>query len=500
MTKPSLATTAAILISLQLLALPQNGFASPCVTPPSGLVSWWPGDGSAIDLGSGNNGVLSNGATFAAGEVNQTFSFATNHSAVVVGNPPNLQLQTFTIEAWIQRATTNVVTTDPGYNGVIFSYGSNGYGIYLSSGDNSLGLSKIGYDNTKGTGAAPIADTNWHHVAVTKSGSTVVFYIDGVGYPAPAYSSTFTFTTPAAIGARADNLNTVNNDSFYGAIDELAIYNRALTAAEIQSIYAEGSGGKCKPTLLVSPSTGFDSSGEAGGPFSPSSQMYTLSNPGGAALNWSANVSNNWLVLSPTTGPLAAGASTNVIATITGTATNFGGGLYSNQVGFVNLTNDRGSTNRVATLLVRDGIPDWWRRQYFGHADPNPNDLSRAQDDPDGDGCNNLCEFLAGTNPTNSAAYLHVIGIVETGNDINVTYLGANGDTTWTPGVQSRTNILEYSTGNPADGSYSDNFLSAVQTNILSGGSGLGTNVMVTDVGGATNTPSRYYRVRVLVP
>jgi hypothetical protein len=81
-----------------------------------------------------------------------------------------------------------------------------------------------------------------------------------------------------------------------------------------------------------------------------------------------------------------------------------------------------------------------------------------------------------------------------------VTYLGANGDTTWTPGVQSRTNILEYSTGNPADGSYSDNFLSAVQTNILSGGSGLGTNVMVTDVGGATNTPSRYYRVRVLVP
>ncbi|MGA2139973.1 MAG: S8 family serine peptidase, partial [Verrucomicrobiia bacterium] len=317
------------------------------------MVSWWPGDGSAIDLGSGNNGVLSNGATFAAGEVNQTFSFATNHSAVVVGNPPNLQLQTFTIEAWIQRATTNVVTTDPGYNGVIFSYGSNGYGIYLSSGDNSLGLSKIGYDNTKGTGAAPIADTNWHHVAVTKSGSTVVFYIDGVGYPAPAYSSTFTFTTPAAIGARADNLNTVNNDSFYGAIDELAIYNRALTAAEIQSIYAEGSGGKCKPSgLLVSPSTGFNSSGYPGSPFSPSSQVYTLLNEGTNALDWSAGSDANWLDLSITSGTLAAGTATNVTVTINSLANSLTIGAYSNTVTFTNLTDGNGTTNLAGTLTI----------------------------------------------------------------------------------------------------------------------------------------------------
>jgi hypothetical protein len=112
----------------------------------------------------------------------------------------------------------------------------------------------------------------------------------------------------------------------------------------------------------------------------------------------------------------------------------------------------------------------------------------------------NIKEFLAGFNPTNSAAYLHVISIVETGDDINVTYLGADGDSNWTQCVQSRTNILEYSTGNPADGSYSNNFLSAGQTNILSGGTGLGTVTNMVDSGGATNVPSRYYRVRVLVP
>ena len=39
-----------------------------------------------------------------------------------------------------------------------------------------------------------ITDTNWHHVAVTKIGGTVVFYVDGVAYPAPTYNATFTFS------------------------------------------------------------------------------------------------------------------------------------------------------------------------------------------------------------------------------------------------------------------------------------------------------------------
>jgi hypothetical protein len=81
-----------------------------------------------------------------------------------------------------------------------------------------------------------------------------------------------------------------------------------------------------------------------------------------------------------------------------------------------------------------------------------------------------------------------------------VTYLGANGDSTSPLGSLTYTNILDYTTGT-ANGSYSNiNFTSTGQTNILSGGNGFGTVTNMIDSGGATNVPSRFYRVRVLVP
>ena len=62
-----------------------------------------------------------------------------------------------------------------------------------------------------------ITDTNFHHVALTKSGGTVVFYLDGVACPAPTYNVTYTFTGGPGIGYRPDNAD----NSFYGTIDEL---------------------------------------------------------------------------------------------------------------------------------------------------------------------------------------------------------------------------------------------------------------------------------------
>jgi len=138
-----------------------------------------------------------------------------------------------------------------------------------------------------------------------------------------------------------------------------------------------------------------------------------------------------------------------------------------------------------------------WQIHYFGST---TNPAAAPDVDADGDGFSNTNQFLAGFNPTNSAAFLHIISITKTNaTAIKVLYLGADGDSTYVPGIASHTNVLEFAAGT-ASGGYSNNFASTGQTNILSSGTGLGVVTNMVDPGGATNIPSRYYRVRVLLP
>src|SRR6185436_13240061 len=141
--------------------------------------------------------------------------------------------------SWVKRSSSTQVSVSSIY-GEIVGYGPGGYLLGFRS-DGSLFFSK---NNVNDVGSAgTITDTAWHHVAVTKNGSTVVFYLDGVAEPAITYNTTFTFTTDLRIGA----VNSAAEASFLGMIDELSIYNRALSTNEIQAVYAAGSGGKCPP-------------------------------------------------------------------------------------------------------------------------------------------------------------------------------------------------------------------------------------------------------------
>ena len=210
----------------------------PCVTQPSGLISWWRGEGDALDEAGNNHGTPVGNATYGTGWVGQGFVLDGNTDLVTVGNPTNLRRQDFTIEAWVQRASPTFVSYGGFGNGVIFGYGQGGYGLYLNP-NGTPALTKTGINEVMP--AVSITDTNRHHLAVTKSGSTVVFYVDGAAYAAAAYNPGFVFTTAAAIGGRADNLD----NSFYGMIDEVSVYNRDLAPNEIQAIYTAAVSGKC---------------------------------------------------------------------------------------------------------------------------------------------------------------------------------------------------------------------------------------------------------------
>jgi len=215
----------------------------PCVSPPSGLVSWWKAEGNTADQAGTNNGTLAGNTTYGTGRVGQAFIFDGSGDGVGVGNPTNLQLQTFTIEAWVKRSSASRASLDPYQSGVIFEGPWGGYGFGLWD-DGRPFLTKVGYDNTSPTFA--ITDTNsFHHVAVTKSGSAVTFYLDGVAQVVGPYNSTFEFGGPAAIGARGGDYAA----SFLGSIDEVSVYNRALSAGEIQGIFGAGTSGKCSPQV-----------------------------------------------------------------------------------------------------------------------------------------------------------------------------------------------------------------------------------------------------------
>ncbi len=221
----------------------------PCSTPPSGLVSWWRGQSNTLDQVGNNHGTFAGSAAYGAGYVGKSFVLDGNGDAVRMGNPASLHLQNFTIEAWIKRGSASAVSLSPCGHGMIFSYGGGGYGLYLQSPEASLRLTRLEMDNV--TAGVNISDTNWHHVAVTKSGTSVVFYVDGIAYPAPPYSTTYNFSTQVAIGARGDNLAC----GFLGSIDDVAIFNRALSTFEIQAIYNAGVAGKCIISLPPSITT-----------------------------------------------------------------------------------------------------------------------------------------------------------------------------------------------------------------------------------------------------
>jgi PKD repeat protein len=124
-----------------------------------------------------------------------------------------------------------------------------------------------------------------------------------------------------------------------------------------------------------------------------------------------------------------------------------------------------------------------WQLQYF-----NCTNCPQAAPDADplGKGMSNTNQFLAGLNPTNSASALRIISILPQGDDVVITWA--------TAGV--RTNAIQATLGD-GNGGYTNNFIDISGSIMIPVNGDTTTNFL--DAGGATNTPSRYYRIR-LVP
>ncbi len=184
---------------------------------------------TAIDAsGNGNNGTISGATRTASGKYGGALIFNGTNAVVTISNSASLDLTTgMTIEAWLNPSVVNTAWRDVIYKG------KDNY--YLEGTSMSAGVPGIG--GTFGTsdqvlyGAVALPTNTWTHLAATYDGTTTRLYVNGAQVASQAQTGAIaTSTNPLQIGG----------DSFYGqffqgTIDEVRIYNVALTAAQIQT-------------------------------------------------------------------------------------------------------------------------------------------------------------------------------------------------------------------------------------------------------------------------
>jgi len=221
----------------------------------NGLVGLWTFDGPDVSWGGtsyaydrspgGTNTGTISGATPMIGKIGQALSFSGYN---YVGIPDSAALSpesgNFTVSAWVK---TNVL--DSGQHWIWHNYGSNTNNLVnltLDTSNKFITTFRDGSGNAAVATASPVLSTGqWYHVAGVRNGTTVKIYLNGAEQGTNTNSSLGTISvsdgTIPYIGVYADH------GTFYwnGSIDEVRIYNRALSAGEVMSLYRMG-GSKLK--------------------------------------------------------------------------------------------------------------------------------------------------------------------------------------------------------------------------------------------------------------
>lgn len=201
-------------------------------------------NGTVYDNSSySNNGVMQNFAsnTTANGKIGRALSFDGSDDFINITHSGSLSPTEFTYIAWVKFNQVNR-TTDY-YDWQAF-FGKSNYGTWYSmmlcteaaacSGNNVLRLYTPGITpaNTDYNWNS-VQPYTWYHVAVTLNSSEVNMYINGVKVASNAVSGTLTTNTNNLLLGKVGN----GPYPFDGVMDEVQIWNRALSAAEINSTY-----------------------------------------------------------------------------------------------------------------------------------------------------------------------------------------------------------------------------------------------------------------------
>jgi len=200
----------------------------PSVDLQKGLVSYFNFDDNLKDQkGYAGDGVPTGNPTFTAGKIGKALTLnGTNQKVLFTANPaqsPN----GITTACWM-----NVSSVQDGIYRWVFRFSdknSNFGSLQINQGDKIIFLTSSQASNPEST----YASQTWMHVVLTFDGNSSKLYINGV--------LKSNYDEPASLSAYFNSLNigynSASNRYLQGSIDELYIYNRALSQAEVTQLY-----------------------------------------------------------------------------------------------------------------------------------------------------------------------------------------------------------------------------------------------------------------------
>jgi len=253
----------------------------PNYVPSNGLVGWWPFNGNTNDeSGNGNNGTV-NGATLTNdrfGNVGQAYGFDGNDFITIPDNAV-LNSDYISVSIWFQTVSTSfgslIYKTDPSaineQYGLVLNYPSINNIIWSVKNGNNCSSPGSGWQTTNVNYNS--SDGVWHQIVCTYDGSLSAIYLDNM----LVTSSAFSVNIISACGGEI-NIGKGYNSSYLitGKIDDIGIWDRALTQCEIQDLYHSQLGSQAI-------SAGLDQSICAG-------DNVTLNASGGNSYQWDNNV------------------------------------------------------------------------------------------------------------------------------------------------------------------------------------------------------------------
>ncbi len=227
-----------------------GGFAHASLT--DGLVAYYPFNGNANDeSGSGNNGTV-NGTILTNdrfGNLNSAYNFNGANNYISINNFGTFT--TFTVSTWVNRQSSTSIRES------IISYkegeGSSNYGFLLSLNEDGTNFRPRIYVKVNSSwlyaediNSVPL--NTWNHIVGIYDGSKIKIYINGVlKQETNAPGAMTQGTQKISIGSRA----SFDSNYFPGLIDDVRIYNRALSDDEIQQLNNENSQPVDTPTCYT---------------------------------------------------------------------------------------------------------------------------------------------------------------------------------------------------------------------------------------------------------